>query len=105
MNSKLTIFIYLQTICLYVSQVNRSVSDQHAGQLERLATWHALHTSLGNFTQWLTEAQHRLAQAKDETSAQAKLTQKELEKQVTLRHRYAHLQGLVNFPVFFFFNC
>ncbi|XP_047739356.1 dystrophin [Hyalella azteca] len=69
------------------SQVNRSVNEWHASLAERQATWHSLQSSLTGFTQWLSETEDRLRVSQDEPLTQAKLTQKELEKQVTLKHR------------------
>ncbi|KAF2364920.1 Calponin domain [Trinorchestia longiramus] len=69
------------------AQVNRSVNEQHASLAERQAAWHSLQTSLSGMTQWLADVEDRLRMSKDEPLAQAKLTQKELEKQVTLKHR------------------
>jgi hypothetical protein len=84
-------YIALFFIITFISeQVNRSVNEWHASLAERQATWHSLQSSLAGFTQWLSETEDRLRVSQDEPLTQAKLTQKELEKQVTLKHRYGH---------------
>jgi hypothetical protein len=55
-------------------------------------TWRNLHNNCQTFREWLITAERMIGewQSTDLPLAEAKAKQKDLEKQVTMKHRYIH---------------
>ncbi|XP_059471698.1 dystrophin, isoforms A/C/F/G/H isoform X9 [Neocloeon triangulifer] len=79
------------------SQVHRALAERHARWAKCRDAWRNLHTSCRGFGEWLDEAEVFMANWKSEEEncggidqypiADAKAKQKELEKQITTKHR------------------
>lgn len=68
-------------------QVNRSYTEQQARWVGCSETWGSLHRTLTDFTSWLDGMEGKIRDASSQPLSEARTTQKELEKQVTLKHR------------------
>ncbi|XP_069695333.1 dystrophin, isoforms A/C/F/G/H isoform X7 [Periplaneta americana] len=71
------------------SQVNRGYTERHNRWLKCMDTWRNLHNNCQTFGEWLTSAEKMITewQNADLPLTQAKAKQKDLEKQVTMKHR------------------
>ncbi|KAK8372489.1 hypothetical protein O3P69_018911, partial [Scylla paramamosain] len=69
------------------AQVNRGQTEQHARWLDCSQKWINLHRTVEEFSAWMEEAEGRMRGTAAQVLVEAKVTQKEMEKQVTLKHR------------------
>jgi len=68
-------------------QTNKSVHSLHAACTEANTDYQRHLSDVQTFRQWLRQTRDRLEESQSESVLKARLTQKELEKQVTLKHR------------------
>ncbi|XP_033609096.1 dystrophin, isoforms A/C/F/G/H isoform X6 [Cryptotermes secundus] len=78
------------------SQVNRGYTERHNRWLKCMDTWRNLHNNCQTFREWLITAERMIGewQSTDLPLADAKAKQKDLEKQVTMKHRTMSNIGL-----------
>ncbi|XP_042209207.1 dystrophin-like [Homarus americanus] len=69
------------------AQVNRGYTERHARWLQCSETWRTLQKTIDDFAIWLNSIEERVQVTSNQPLPDAKITQKELEKQVTLKHR------------------
>ncbi|KAK8373968.1 hypothetical protein O3P69_007893, partial [Scylla paramamosain] len=69
------------------AQVNRGQTEHHARWLDCSQKWMNLHRTVEEFSAWMEEAEGRMRGTAAQVLVEAKVTQKEMEKQVTLKHR------------------
>ncbi|KAG8234829.1 hypothetical protein J437_LFUL015544, partial [Ladona fulva] len=71
------------------SQVNRAYAERHSRWVKCNEIWKGLETSCSSFSEWLAQAESMVASLseKELPLEEARIKQKELEKQVTTRHR------------------
>ncbi|XP_021932648.1 dystrophin-like [Zootermopsis nevadensis] len=71
------------------SQVNRGYTERHNRWLKCMDTWRNLHNNCQAFGEWLSTAERIIVewQNADLPLSEAKAKQKDLEKQVTMKHR------------------
>ncbi|KAK3861924.1 hypothetical protein Pcinc_032159, partial [Petrolisthes cinctipes] len=69
------------------AQANRGYTEQQARWVGCSETWGSLHRTLTDFSSWLDGMETKIRDASSQSLADARSTQKELEKQVTLKHR------------------
>ncbi|XP_046399571.1 dystrophin, isoforms A/C/F/G/H-like isoform X4 [Ischnura elegans] len=71
------------------SQVNRAYAERHSRWVKCNEVWRGLENNCASFEDWLIQAEKMVAQfsEKEMPLEEARQKQKELEKQVTVRHR------------------
>ncbi|XP_071545207.1 dystrophin-like isoform X14 [Panulirus ornatus] len=69
------------------AQVNRGYTERHACWLQCSETWRTLQKTIDDFAVWLNSIEEKVQITANQALPDAKSTQKELEKQVTLKHR------------------
>ncbi|KAK7068113.1 hypothetical protein SK128_001327 [Halocaridina rubra] len=69
------------------AQVNRGYTERHARWLQCSENWRTLQKTVDDFSSWLNTIEERVQSTANQPLPDAKITQKELEKQVTLKHR------------------
>ncbi|XP_069180920.1 LOW QUALITY PROTEIN: dystrophin [Procambarus clarkii] len=69
------------------AQVNRGYTEKHARWLQCSETWRTLQKTIDDFSAWLDMIEEKVQCTSNQPLPDAKITQKELEKQVTLKHR------------------
>ncbi|KAK8748070.1 hypothetical protein OTU49_016299, partial [Cherax quadricarinatus] len=69
------------------AQVNRGYTDKHSRWLQCSETWRTLQKTIDDFSVWLNTIEEKVQCTSNQPLPEAKITQKELEKQVTLKHR------------------
>ncbi|XP_066986180.1 dystrophin, isoforms A/C/F/G/H-like isoform X42 [Macrobrachium rosenbergii] len=69
------------------AQVNRGYTERHSHWLQCSENWRTLQKTIEEFSVWLTSIEEKVQTTASQSLPEAKITQKELEKQVTLKHR------------------
>ncbi|XP_064105399.1 dystrophin-like isoform X14 [Macrobrachium nipponense] len=69
------------------AQVNRGYTERHSHWLQCSENWRTLQKTIDEFSVWLTSIEEKVQTTASQSLPEAKITQKELEKQVTLKHR------------------
>ncbi|XP_068223554.1 microtubule-actin cross-linking factor 1-like [Palaemon carinicauda] len=69
------------------AQVNRGYTERHSHWLQCSENWRMLQKTTEEFSVWLTSIEEKVQATGSQPLPEAKMTQKELEKQVTLKHR------------------
>ena len=72
---------------IFYCQVNRGYTERHSRWLQCSENWRTLQKTVEEFTVWLNTIEEKVQTTASQPLAEAKMTQKELEKQVTLKHR------------------